>query len=495
MQALGPFSDKKATKYQIRNTKVKEMQNVTVTAFEKGGRALNRSYRSITALVALFLNFTCGTLAFSSGQENTFAGALIFLSFLICIIMFSRMINSSVVKPVLFMTLLYWIYALVLPAIYQARTDNFFWRSSALSDHNIEVSAVILLVGTLGLLLGSRFRFGSSLRTRIPSRLTLRNDLAAFIISAIILLYAAALVQIFGWQSYFLPRELAENAFKAASGGNMLIGAFAKTAPKAAAIAILAICLYNYSNKRRGALAMSALLMAIISNLLVNFPIATPRYFLVSVAFVVLGTVGLRAFIRHKAFFYVSAPILIYVVFPFLGQWNRGAGIRGEDTSISLSEYLAHGDMDGFQSLTNAVQYADTYGLLLGRQILSAFFFFVPRSIWENKGEPSGSVAAEAAGYSYLNISMPLPGEFFMDFGILGAFFGTLLLGVIARSGDEMFKNIRGGIDPGAVYAVTIASFIPIIVRGPLLSTVQAAMVAFFVIYVWRLLPRLRGVK
>ena len=95
---------------------------------------------------------------------------------------------------------------------------------------------------------------------------------------------------------------------------------------------------------------------------------------------------------------------------------------RGEgDFQLDLFKYYqSSGDFDGFQSIINTVIYVNTYGFSYGNQIISSILSFIPRSIWASKADPTGSVAASAAGYEYVNISAPLPAEFFIDFGFIG---------------------------------------------------------------------------
>lgn len=392
----------------------------------------------------------------------------------------------------LFMALLYWNYALVLPAIYQVRTGNYYWSSAAISDSLIERSSMVVLVSTVSMVFASSVNIGLGKRTSVHVPITKGHDVSAFLISLSVFIYAVALVAVFGWESYFLPRELAARAFSSRSGGSSILTAVAMTGPKAAAISALAITLYMFSIGRRGSICIFALFMAVLANFIVNFPLANARYFLVSVAFVVLGTIGLRVFRNRKNYIYILSPVLIYFAFPFLGQWNRGAGLQDGVAAMSISEYLSHGDMDGFQSIMNAVFYTDLHGFSFGNQISSSVLFFVPRSVWPGKSENSGSLAAESAGYGFLNISMPLPGEFFMDFGMIGVVVGMTVFGLIVKLGDVLFRRMDSRVYPGTVYATVFASFLPIIMRGPFLATVQAACVAVFIIVTWRTTSRVR---
>jgi hypothetical protein len=93
------------------------------------------------------------------------------------------------------------------------------------------------------------------------------------------------------------------------------------------------------------------------------------------------------------------------------------------------STYFATGDFDGFQSVNNAIIFVERFGVQYGIQLVSAFLFFVPRAVWPGKAEPTGVITAESAGYTFTNISQPLPSEFYIDFGWWGVVLSGIILG------------------------------------------------------------------
>ncbi len=121
-------------------------------------------------------------------------------------------------------------------------------------------------------------------------------------------------------------------------------------------------------------------------------------------------------------------------IFPAVDALGRGDGI----VSFSPLEYLStHGDFDGYQSTINIVAWIDNQGPMLGRQLLSAVLFFVPRSFWSWKSPGTGIEAADFVGYPYINISAPMPGELYADFHLFGLILFSCLLGRIVRRVDE----------------------------------------------------------
>jgi hypothetical protein len=106
----------------------------------------------------------------------------------------------------------------------------------------------------------------------------------------------------------------------------------------------------------------------------------------------------------------------------------------GEPAGASVLSVFASDDFDGFQQVINSMQYVHDHGYSLGRYVLSALFFVVPRSLWSWKATPSAIDVAENRGYWFTNLSTPVHIEFYLEFGIIGMLVFAWLLGhLIAR--------------------------------------------------------------
>lgn len=79
---------------------------------------------------------------------------------------------------------------------------------------------------------------------------------------------------------------------------------------------------------------------------------------------------------------------------------------------------------DAFSNIMTTVDYVGVNGYAYGEQFLSAFLFFVPRSIWEGKPISTGQLVGEYLiddyGFRFSNLSNPLVSEGYINFGILG---------------------------------------------------------------------------
>jgi hypothetical protein len=103
--------------------------------------------------------------------------------------------------------------------------------------------------------------------------------------------------------------------------------------------------------------------------------------------------------------------------------------------------------------------------------------FFVPRSIWPDKPFGSGLVVFEELGYWYVNVSMPLPMEFFLAAGTIGLVLGMVAVGgLVARLESACLRAGRVvGRTPADVFVALAGGFAIITMRGSL------AAVAVFV--------------
>ena len=117
------------------------------------------------------------------------------------------------------------------------------------------------------------------------------------------------------------------------------------------------------------------------------------------------------------------------------------------------------------------------------------FFFYVPRSFWHGKQEATGSMAAEAAGYTFTRISMPLPGELYSDGGFLAVTLGMFFWGYLVQRLDRTFRGFglwHARMRPiHSMLAILLTAFMPILMRGSLLSVVPGVMISTGIVMLW----------
>jgi len=157
-------------------------------------------------------------------------------------------------------------------------------------------------------------------------------------------------------------------------------------------------------------------------------------------------------------------------LFPFLSELARGDTENMKD--LAAIEYIStHGDFDGFQSTVNVYLMTEANGYTHGGQLLSAIFFFVPRSLWPSKSKGTGGDAADFMGYSFNNLSAPLPAELFVDFGPIGLVLLASICGNLCAAVDASFSQPQSKLTAQRLLSnALICGYSFILMRGALVG-------------------------
>ena len=103
-------------------------------------------------------------------------------------------------------------------------------------------------------------------------------------------------------------------------------------------------------------------------------------------------------------------------------------------------EYLAtSSDVDSLGMLALCVRWVESHGHRWGLQILGALFSWIPRAIWPSKPIGTGKMVTEDLGFSFTNLSPPLPSEVFVDFGLVGVPIAAALFGAVLWRLDRAY--------------------------------------------------------
>ena len=231
-----------------------------------------------------------------------------------------------------------------------------------------------------------------------------------------------------------------------------------------------------YRKYLKGVFWFFSLFLAFLLFLIVNYPLSLPRFILFSYL-IAFYCYFLKPNFKTKITIILSFAFGITTLFPYMSYLTRGEGDFKFDI---FNYYQSSGDFDGFQSIINTVIYVEKYGFTFGNQLTSSIFSFIPRSFWLNKGEPTGSIAASAAGYDFLNISSPLPAEFYIDFGYIGLIFFSFCFGWFIRFVDKKINNYNQN-NLSYIISIIIISLIVIVSRGPILGVLNNAYIEIFV--------------
>jgi len=249
----------------------------------------------------------------------------------------------------------------------------------------------------------------------------------------------------------------------------------------------------NRSAARRF-LALVALAMVAITALAFN-PLVNPRFSFAAAAIALAFMLVRPYFFRLKPWAIVAFPAALFYVFPnlkALSDADARAEVLERIGSVDL-EYLTSVDFDGFQTAANAVRYVEEIGLLGLQNVLGSLFFFIPRAIWPDKPYGSGLAVFEELGYWYVNVSMPLPLEFFLAAGLVGLVAGMIGFGALV--GQLEAASLRGaataGRTPADVLVALLGGFAIITMRGSLAAVavfvgIPLAWAVVVLWFVWR---------
>jgi hypothetical protein len=225
-------------------------------------------------------------------------------------------------------------------------------------------------------------------------------------------------------------------------------------------------------NGPSGGIYVSLLSILIVLNILVNNPIANPRYW----AGTALGSAIIlwKPFRTPNHFRLAAVGILTLLVFafPYTDYFRYESDVyREADTKVrgSTEQMVSNLDYDSHPQIQNAVQYTRDRGFTMGRQLTGAALFWVPRGIWENKPIPTGEMMAEARLWPYTNLSAPLWAEVYIDFGFLAIVPVFFLIGAFSRRLDVTYVNTLHSAHLLQVLLPVVAIYQLILMRGSLL--------------------------
>lgn len=218
-----------------------------------------------------------------------------------------------------------------------------------------------------------------------------------------------------------------------------------------------------------------------VITLCANFPTSTTRYWMGTIF---IGLVYHVAFKRKNSRIFDYAILFVLMVaFPFfqLFKWYSLSEVFTKGFAYNgMIQSFNNVDFDAFSMLVRTIEYVQEEGFEYGTQLLNIIFFWIPRSLWPGKPLVTSVVVATAQNQTFTNLSMPLLGEAYINFGFVGivvfAFFFGRLVAVLdntywkyATDGQISFINIaypflcvitlyicRGALQPATVQTAAL---------------------------------------
>ncbi|MFJ6098197.1 O-antigen polymerase [Williamsia muralis] len=373
-------------------------------------------------------------------------------------------------------------------------------------DHSIVViQSLLVLLGLIAydLGLGSTVRrrarstagFRTRLRQATAGRYLSRRRVAVLGIATVIL--TPVFVQYLGGLEVLFTSRQARNEFLFSGGyyssDSKATGAILTSVTSVlpfVALYSIAFLFISQSRVRQSGRWIALLLLVICSNILLNNPISSSRFwFLV----IVLSLLFLFPWSRSQAGVRsITGGFVIgsIFVFPYLDAFRYTNAASTPSESGVVGTMLNKTDYDSMPQVGNLISYVHSNGFSFGDNLLGSVFFMVPRSVWPSKPIDTGSVLAEYIRYGNANLSAPLWGELYLSFGVVGVAVGFWALGRIygrfSTSWNQGFglTGLTTQLSISTFFMIPVAVYLVLILRGSLLQSMSRFVVVVLLLWI-----------
>lgn len=173
------------------------------------------------------------------------------------------------------------------------------------------------------------------------------------------------------------------------------------------------------------------------------------------------------------------------------GDFAAGVADYRENKSVIFQTFL--GRFYGTDSFMVVLDAADqSYPLQWGATMADLLYFYIPRALWPGKPESYslafGREFLSAIPHAEGTFFTPtLPGELYLNFGVVGVLAGGLLMGFLLRKFYlKLFLSPDRGVEQLLVYAAAMP-LVALVLSGPISSTVEFVLLrsACFAAFYW----------
>ncbi|MBM7488391.1 hypothetical protein ACVWWI_006058 [Bradyrhizobium sp. USDA 3686] len=383
-------------------------------------------------------------------------------------------ITSSEERAAEFYLYLYFLLFYLLPGYIHLSTGRFPFYNRMYRDDYILWASLCAFLFSLSFVAAYSFAFTHQ-AGRYPNRLHKRGT--EYVLAALYVSVALAVAFAFGIENYTVSRGDAYQLRVEYTPVTLI----ALSIPRILSFVAFLVSLVTLANGASlGRLTFALVTFAVFSVL--NSPIAIPRFLLFAYVIILL-----LVFVKLTKFRKTAIAAAFFVgqltIFPAISLLSRGNIQQLLSTSL-LDYFASNGDFDGFQSTINVVRYAQEAGFHYGSNLLSAAFFFVPREFWPGKSYGTGGEAAAFNGYNFINISAPLPSEFYVDLGTFGTIVGAALFGAFLARLDGQIRAHRATGNKWELFApATVVGYLFIILRGSLVGILGPFVLTYAIVW------------
>lgn len=471
----------------------------------EGARLSDAAWLSV--LLILFMLFALLCTFFMGGLRSVIEMPILVTFAINGVLGVIFLVKSIADRPVS-LTQVHWIFYvtfLVMAPLSQYLHDYSCW-GYVLSEGDFLTTNLLLFVW------GALFALFSSLgirKTKSSNQLSLHEDFykrlpvvsarAAWCMALIALVATTVLVATVGFDNLFSRAEYTTGFSRM---GDLLFDKLIRCCPAFA----LALALVRFKQSRD---CIAPLFICAAATIVSVFPAGVPRY----TAATIYGGLMLLAcppLLNRKGVFPLLFLLAFLLVFPAINVF-RNDDFSAEmffralgNVLVLLPEGFCAEDYDAYSMLARSIDYIETYGVTMGKQLITVLFFFVPRSLWAAKAQGSGATIAEAQGQFYTNLACPAPAEGIMNYGIIGLVVFAVVFACACRKADIAFAELSSIFLLFYPFACPMLFFI---LRGDLLSSwaylvgfaATFSILAFSALWLSRKippsksLPRMRG--
>ena len=393
----------------------------------------------------------------------------------------SSLVNSFSFRPGEVFIRLFLVWHLFIPGAVQWSTNRFFWKPNAYSDDDATIAVVIILVAVLGLEWG--FRLFCEIETPRAQRqrppLLSNKSIVIFTIMSLISLSIS--IYRFGTEFLLATRGTIDNIVDLSTTEQYENVVFLAI-PRSIAFCAFAIALLNMVTLRHARqetlFTYIGCFVLFIPYIVLNLPTSLARFETMGQLIILVYIIFFFRMRRLNIVYIFAYPLALYSILPFLGVFSRYQEFewnRAYNTFVSgINDSVYAGDYTDFEMTMITAQYVASEGIRMGQQILATLLFFLPRSIFVFKADPTAFILADFSGFEFRNISSPFFAEFYMDFWFPGAFVGSFLFAFAAKN---LQRRIRPSYGFYALPPMGLLAFLPIILRGSMLAVIGFVVV------------------
>lgn len=366
--------------------------------------------------------------------------------------------------------MIFWLFTYVFMGVapfVQSRMDFWPGTTPGISADYVGTAVLVVLVGCLALIVGSW----------LAGRRTFSNDGAEVLISplranalaAVALSFSIFYMSRMGLATFLESRVALAKVRASIWPEETMNAVIVAGTSMTLLVAFLAQMQLRASYRKQGLPGPRFLPLVLLAALLYSVnPISSPRYVFGTVILAVVASVGAYATVFRFRLMASSALFGLVVLFPALDafRYSTDNAVQAEDPLKSMTG----GDFDAFAQLVNTLEFVQANGVPWGKQLLGVLFFWIPRSIWQDKPIDTGTLLANFKGYGFGNLSAPIWSELFINGGWVGLVVGMFFLGYLFRSFDKRAERILSVSSSPPLLGCILPFYLLIVLRGSLLA-------------------------